>query len=77
MAAAADPSQREVIASIEHAPGVGISAAVSPDGEKIAYLVLAAPGQDPQTEAQAWVLDVDRGKSRFLAERVDRGSRIV
>jgi hypothetical protein len=77
MASAADPSEREVIASIEHAPGVGTSAALSPDGEKIAYLVLTTPGQDEQTEAQAWVLDVDRGKTRFLSEGVDRGSRIV
>jgi Tol biopolymer transport system component len=77
MGAAADPQTSEAIASIEHAPGVGISATLSPDGEKIAYLVLTTPGRDEQTEAQAWVLDVDRGKPRFLVERVDRGSRIV
>ncbi len=76
-AAAADPQSRKAVASIEHAPGVGISASLSPNGEKIAYLVLTTAGRDEQTEAQAWVLDVERGKTRFLVERVDRGSPIV
>ena len=71
LAAAAEPQRRGKVAEVEHAPDMGISASLSPDGEHIAYLVLAAAGGDPAMDAQVWLLDVESGKTRLLAGELD------
>lgn len=77
LAAAAEPRTRAKVAEVEHAPGVGISASLSPDGKRIAYLALPAAGGDPALDAQAWLLDVDSGKTRLLASDLDGASKPV
>jgi Tol biopolymer transport system component len=62
---------------VEHAANVGISASLSPDGKRIAYLALAAAGGDPTLDAQAWLLDVDSDKPRLLTGNLDGGSKPV
>jgi len=71
LAAAAEPRTRAKVAEVEHTPGVGISASLSPDGERIAYLVLPAADGDPALDGQAWLLDVGSGKTRLLASDLD------
>jgi Tol biopolymer transport system component len=77
LAAAAEPQRRAKVTEVEHAPGVGISASVSPDGERIAYLMLAAAGGDSALDAQAWLLDLDSGKTRLLAGDLDQAGKPV
>jgi Tol biopolymer transport system component len=77
LAAAAEPQRREKVAEVEHTPDVGISASLSPDGEQVAYLVLAAAGADLALDAQAWLLDVDSGKTRLLGGDLDGASKLV
>ena len=62
---------------VEHAPNVGISASISPDGKRIAYLVLPAAGGDPALDAQAWLLDMDSDKPRLLAGDLDGASKPI
>jgi Tol biopolymer transport system component len=71
LAAADEPQRRGKVAEVEHAANVGISASLSPDGESIAYLMLPAAGGDPAMDAEAWLLDIDRGKPRLLTSDVD------
>ena len=71
LAAAAEPQRRGKVAEVEHAPDVGISASLSPDGESIVYLMLPATGGDPALDAQVWLLDIDSGKPRLLTSDVD------
>jgi len=71
LASAAEPQRRERVAKVDHAPNMGISASLSPDGERIAYLALPAADGDPALDAQAWLLDVDSGKTRLLASDLD------
>ena len=77
LAAAAEPQRRGKVAEVEHAPDMGISASLSPDGERIAYLALAAAGGDPALDAQAWLLDMDSGETRLLASDLDGASKPV
>ncbi len=77
LAAAAEPQRRGKVAEVEHAPDVGISASLSPDGESIVYLMLPAAGGDPALDAQAWLLELDSGKTRLLAEGLDHLSKPV
>jgi Tol biopolymer transport system component len=74
LTAAAEPEGRVKVARIGHAPDVGISTSLSPDGKQIAYLVLPAAGGDRAMDAQAWLLDVDSGKTRQLASDLDGAS---
>jgi Tol biopolymer transport system component len=76
-AAAAEPQRRAKVAEVEHAPDMGISASLSPDGKHIAYLLLAAANQDPERDAQAWVDDLASGETRRLAEGLDLASTPV
>lgn len=56
-----DPTQRRQIHAVEHAPGWDIVGATSPDGQRLAYLVLPPDARDPQTEASLVLLeDLDR-----------------
>jgi hypothetical protein len=75
IAPVASPTDRKSVAQIEHAPDWGISASVSSDGSQVAYLVLTSGGQDPDREAQAWVLDVGSGEKRHLADGFDLRTR--
>ena len=52
-----DPTQRQQLHTIEHAPGWDIVGAASPDGQRLAYLVLPPDARDPQTEAVLVLLD--------------------
>lgn len=77
LASAAEPQRRAKVAEVEHAPGMGISASLSPDGERIAYLALPAADGASALDAQAWLLEVDSGKTRLLASDLDGASRPV
>ena len=77
VAPAASPTDRKSVAQIEHAPDWGIVASLSPDGNLVAYLVLTPGSQDPDREAQAWVLDVRSGEKRHLADGIDLRTRPV
>ena len=67
-----DPSARTTIATVEHAPGYGIFATLSPDGKAIAYTALpsdtARPG--PDAPARGAIVDV-HGDVTPLADDVD------
>jgi hypothetical protein len=52
-----DPTQRRKLHAIEHAPGWDIVGATSPDGHRLAYLVLPLDARDARTEASLVVLD--------------------
>jgi dipeptidyl aminopeptidase/acylaminoacyl peptidase len=65
-----DPTQRTSLGSVQHAYGYGIFPSLSPDGERIAYTRLA-PDADADSPAELWVLHVEDGKSKRLADRVD------
>ena len=71
LASAAEPQTRAKVAKVEHAPNEGISASLSPDGESIAYLALGPAGGELALDAQAWLLDVDSGKTELLASDLD------
>ncbi len=77
LAAAAEPQRRAKVAEVEHAPNMGISASLSPDGERIVHLMLPAAGGAPALDAQAWLLDIDSGKTRLLASDLDGASKPV
>lgn len=77
LAPAASPADRKSVAQIDHAPDWGISPSLSPDGNLMAYLVLTGGGQEPDREAQAWVLDLRSGEKRHLADGLDLRSRPV
>ena len=77
LAPAASPADRKTVAQIDHAADWGISASLSPDGNLVAYLVLTGGSQDPDSEAQAWVLDVRSGEKRHLADGFDLRSKPV
>ncbi len=67
-----DAAARTTLAIVEHAPGYGIFAMLSPDGQAIAYTALpsdaARPG--PDAAARAAIVDVD-GAVTPLADDVD------
>jgi len=77
LAPAASPADRKTVAQIDHAVDWGISASLSPDGNLVAYLVLSAGSQDPDREAQVWVLNVRSGEKRHLADGFDLRSKPV
>lgn len=63
---------RTTIATVDHAPGYGIFAMLSPDGEAIAYTALPAdePKPGPDSPARAAVVDV-KGNVTPLADDAD------
>lgn len=64
-----DPSSRVLLATVEHAYGYGITPSLSPDGERVAFSVLA----DGETNygAELWVLETNSGDATRLAQSVD------
>jgi Tol biopolymer transport system component len=71
LATAAEPQKGTKVGTVNHAANVGISASLSPDGKSIAYLVLPTAGGDSALDAQAWLLDMDSGKTRQLTGDLD------
>jgi Tol biopolymer transport system component len=71
LATAADPQKGTKVGVVDHATNVGISASLSPDGKRIAYLVLPTTGGDSSLDAEAWLLEMDSGKTRQLASNLD------
>jgi Tol biopolymer transport system component len=71
LATAAELQNRTKVSVVDHATNVGISASLSPDGKSIAYLVLPTTGGDSALDGQAWLLDMDSGKTRQLASDLD------
>lgn len=63
--------QPQALAQIPHARGWGIAASLSPDGQHLAYTVLAAGARNPSTQAELWLLDVASGEGRLLAQGLD------
>jgi len=63
---------RDVIATIDHAPEYGITAALSPDGEAIAYTALPVDTQKPAPDAPAiaGIVEAD-GDVAVLADDID------
>jgi hypothetical protein len=57
---------------VKHAPGYGISPALSPDGTHIAYAALppGMPGA-PDAPAELHVLNIESGETRLIAEGID------
>ncbi len=65
-------ASRTTIATVAHAPGYGIFATLSPQGDALAYTALPpdTPDAGPGAPAQAAVVD-DRGKTLLLASDID------
>jgi len=65
-----DLTKRRNLVTFIHKAGYGVNAAVSPDGNMISYITLApGPGERARLfSATLWVLDIDSGASRKLAE---------
>jgi Tol biopolymer transport system component len=67
-----DVTSRTAIASVDHAPGFGIFATLSPDGRAIAYTALPPTTERPAPDApaQAAVIDTN-GETKLLADDID------
>ena len=66
------PQERIKLASIDHAAGYGIVPTLSPDGKRVAYTLLPSGVAQPDpAAAELWMLDLDGGATRRLADRVD------
>lgn len=68
-----DPTDRTQLGRVEHAPGYGITPALSPDGAHVAYNALPIAGGAPEL----WLLDVESGESERLLAGVDLPSAPV
>lgn len=69
--------QAKKIAEIPHAREWGIKASVSPTGQHIAFTVMPPGARRPETDAEAWVVDVAGGGGQLLVKGVDLLSRPV
>jgi Tol biopolymer transport system component len=77
LASAAEPQRQTKVVEVEHSPDMGISASLSPDGERIAYLALPAVDGDSALDAEAWLLELGSDKTRMLASELDGASKPV
>ena len=66
-----DPETRAYVAAVEHSPGFGISASISPNGDNIAYVALPPDAAGWSDTAQLWSLEIDSGAATLLADNVD------
>lgn len=64
-----DPANRVALASIDHAYGFGINPVLSPDGVYLAYTVRARDAAQ-SAGGELWLLDVETGAAKRLAQRV-------
>lgn len=72
IAPASDPAQRELIATIEHAPGWGLHPAPEMAGSLVAYTVLPPHAQRRRdAPAELWTFDVDTHVRTRLASDAD------
>ena len=65
-----DPANRVALAGIDHAFGFGITPVLSPDGVHIAYTVRARDAAQ-SAGGELWLLDVETGAAKRLAQQVD------
>lgn len=67
-----DPTERRLVATIDHVEGWGINPAFSVAGALAAFTVLP-PGSLPRRDqpAELWLLDLDSGEQRRLASDAD------
>lgn len=77
VASAADPSRARRIATVGHREGYGLRARLSPDGKRIAYLVLSPSARDPSTEGALWVMGIDGASPLQLLTNADMRSAPV
>lgn len=66
-ALAEDPSQRALLARVEHAAGWGIRASLANDGSRLAYTARAANTGN----GELWVMGLDGSGQRLLAQGAD------
>lgn len=74
IASAADLPRARPIATVSHREGYGLRAALSPDGKRIAYLVLPASARNPWTEGALWVMGIDGRDPLQLLSNADMHS---
>lgn len=77
LAYAREPSRRERVAQINHRLGYGIKASLSPDGKRLAYVVLSPQGADPSSQASLRVVSLEEKREQLLIEGLDLRSAPV
>ena len=65
-----DISDRVEVAKIPHKAGWAVTPALSPDGQKIAYIAMPEEALTP-LDADAYVLDIESGKPELVARHID------
>ena len=70
-APATDPARSSTLARVQHQAGFGLRARVSPQGDRLAYLVLPVGSRDPSREGELWLLNLSSGEQRRLTGGVD------
>lgn len=75
LAPASRPQEAQQIARVSHAPFWSISAALSPDGQRVAYTVLPPtvprPGEAASSQAEVWVAPLSGGEAQRIAAGAD------
>ncbi len=66
-----NPSRSRTVLVIEHAPGWGARVAISPDGRRVAYVVLPRYARDEARQAELWVAALDGGSPARQATGID------
>jgi len=66
-----DPSQRRQVALIPHRAEWGVKASLSPDGRYLAYVTFPEGALDEGFQSDAYLLDLETGEKKLLAEGVD------
>ncbi len=70
-----DLQRGRLLARVPHASGWGISASLSPDGRRVAYVALpptvSQPAKDVSRAGEVWLLSLADGERRLLAQGAD------
>ncbi|MCS7275887.1 MAG: hypothetical protein NZ695_02560 [Dehalococcoidia bacterium] len=66
-----DPSRSRTVLTIEHAEGWGARTALSPDGRRVAYVVLPRGARDDRRQAELWVASLEGGSPSRQATEID------
>lgn len=77
LAGAARGSARRLLVTAQHVSGWSGRAAISPDGETIAYTRLPVGAGDPDRAAELWVVRVVGGDPSLVAAGIDLRSALV
>lgn len=64
-------AQPRPVATVDHADGYGLRAAVAPSGRLLAYVTVPRRAVDPARQAELWVLTLDGTGARRLAGDLD------